>query len=194
MSIYLDSKIWGPSTWYVMHIIAFHLPQNNNPLLAKIKNYLIRFYKNLNPILPCPSCQQHYSITLSKLPPSSNFISGISTSKWTVIVHNLTNKGLNKKIIPFNLVFDMYTKPSSIYYKINHNLISKFILHIIVNCKDKINNRKEVATCLCYLHPCLKCRIIFIKYLTQNSLKNVNTNNDMILWGKKLINISNKCV
>jgi hypothetical protein len=190
MSVYLDSKIWGPSTWYVMHKIAFHLPQNNSELPTITKNYLISFYKNLKPLLPCPSCQKHYFCTLIKNPPSSYFKSGISTSKWTVNAHNLTNKGLNKKIIEFKLASDMYTKSGSIYYNINHNLISTFILNIIIKRKDLINNRKEVAKSICYLHPCLKCREIFIEYLTQNSLKNVKTNIDMILWAKNLNKLS----
>jgi hypothetical protein len=192
MSYYLDSKIWGPSTWYVMHQIAFHLPQNNSELPTITKNYLLSFYTNLNKLLPCPSCQKHYTFTLSKNPPSSHFKSGISTSNWTVNAHNLTNKGLKKKIIEFKLALDMYTKPNSIYYNINHIFISNFILHIIINSKDLINQRKEVANSLCYLHPCLNCREIFIEYLTQNSLNDVKTDNDMIIWGKNLNKLS-KC-
>jgi cytidine deaminase len=194
MSIYLDSKIWGPATWYVMHQIAFRLPQTTGSLPAKTKAYLISFYTNLKPLLPCPSCQKHYAWTLYKTPPSSHFTNSISVSKWTVNSHNLTNKGLDKKIIPFAVAANMYTKPGSIYYNINHNLISTFILHIIINWNKLINYRKAVATSICYLHPCLKCREIFIEYLTTNSLKDVKTNKDMVLWGKNLNKLSKKCV
>jgi hypothetical protein len=194
MSTYLDSKIWGSSTWYVMHKIAFSLPQKNSYLSEKTKSYLVRFYTNIQPLLPCPSCQKHYIKTIYNRPPSSHFTKSISVSKWTVNAHNITNKGLNKKIIPFTLASNMYTKHGSIYYNINHDLISAFIFHIIINCNNLINYRKEVSTSFCYLHPCLKCRDICIEYLTNNSLKNVKTNKDMVLWAINLNKLSKKCI
>jgi hypothetical protein len=194
MNTYLDSKIWGPPTWYVMHQIAFSLPQNNSHLSVKTKAYLVSFYTNLCPLLPCPACKKHYTRTLYNRPPSYHFTKSISVSKWTVNAHNLTNKGLDKKVIPFTLASNMYTKPGSIYYNINHDLISAFIFHIIINCKNLINYRKAVSASFCYLHPCLKCREIYIKYLTKNSLQNVKSNKDMVLWAINLNKLSKNCI
>ena len=65
---FTEAKVWGPYVWYFMHQLTFRLPQNNCPFVPHTKKLLNSFFVYLKDLLPCPSCQTHYGLTLSKYP------------------------------------------------------------------------------------------------------------------------------
>ena len=180
-----NSKIWGPYTWYMMHEIAFALPQNYDKLPSKKSKYLHIFYSGLRSLLPCPSCKKHYSLTLSKYPLTKYNVSGLLMSKWTIISHNLTNKGLHKKIYTYLEAKNLYLRRG--IATINHTKLSEFIRYILEKTTTSpLVTRKSVATALIQLYPCHKCQIRLKSYESKNNLSKVNTSNEMNNWAKKL--------
>ena len=111
---------WGPYIWYLMHIIAYHIPDNE--YFIKYKSHYIKFYEILKKIIPCPICRSHYNKMLMK-----NDLKNCDTKEklinWTINKHNKVNKRLKKKTYSKNEI--------DIYYKnidINNLLISIDIL------------------------------------------------------------------
>jgi hypothetical protein len=189
--LFKEAKDWGPYVWYFMHQLTFRLPQNNIPfdkrILKKLNNFLV-LIKNL---LPCKSCQEHYSNTLTKYPPLKYITTGIGLAKWVVLAHNLTNKGLKKKEIPYPTTVGMYTNESGIHYILNHSKLSTFINIILVKSKNKpLKSRKKIAETVALLYPCLKCREKFKPYLSNNYIKSIKTNTEMKSLAKKFLDIS----
>jgi len=201
MSGLADSKIWGPYAWYFIHQVAFRLPHTENNLTPTTRKFLNSFFLTIRWLLPCPSCQKHYGWTLSKYPVSKYYSTGVKMSKWTVIAHNLTNKGLNslgkgppKKIYTYAAAKDLYLSPKGVHSKLNHGKLAAFIQIIIENSRDKpLSNRKSMATCVANLYPCFKCRKRLQNFLAKNSLKNVKSSSDMSAWAKRFRSVALKC-
>lgn len=53
-----NPKIWGPSMWFVMTIIAANFPLRPTPQ-ESLAYY--NFYTNLKSVLPCASCRNEYT-------------------------------------------------------------------------------------------------------------------------------------
>ena len=188
---FTEAKVWGPYVWYFMHQFTFRLSQTNSPFPLRTLKLLNSFFVYIKDLLPCPSCQIHYGQTLSKYPPLSYFTSGIGAAKWAVLAHNLANKGLKKKEIPYPKAVDMYTKKGGIHYILNHSKLSTFINVILVKSKDKpLINRKKVAETIAHLYPCLKCREKFKLFLSNNNIKLIKTNKEMNLLAQNFLAIS----
>ena len=181
----IESNIWGPYVWYFMHCITFEQPHTNSPIIPKTLKKLNSFFLYINKLLPCPYCQKHYNQTLIKYPPSIYFTSGIGCSKWVVKIHNLVNKGLEKKIVPYPITKGMYNIDT-----INHSNLSAFINYILVKSKDKpLINRKKITKCTIDLFPCLKCK----ENLKVFDIKSIKSTEDMNVIANKILNISTKC-
>lgn len=83
----MGTKLWGPDTWYVIHVIADSAPdvftQNDTD------NYQ-NFYESLALALPCPSCAKHFQEFQKQDPPV--FQSRMEALRWTIRAHNHVNK------------------------------------------------------------------------------------------------------
>lgn len=178
----IDSKLWGPCTWYVIHEIAFSLPQNNIKLSINTSKNLLTFYKGIQQLIPCPACKTHYKTILSKHPVDKNNKFGVNISKWTVTIHNITNKGLNKKVITYNDAKKIYLRKGAI--GVNHKKISEFVKYILEKNSNNVSLqvRKSVLLSLIELYPCKKCITYLQKYLSEKTLDNVTNNNEMNNW------------
>jgi hypothetical protein len=82
----MGTRLWGPDTWYVIHVIADSAPDTLSELDKK--NYR-RFYESLGNVLPCPSCGVHYKQFLEKDPPT--FDTRVDMIRWTIRAHNHSN-------------------------------------------------------------------------------------------------------
>ena len=188
-----DSKLWGPCTWYMIHEIAFHLPQTSNHLPPDTSKNLNIFYSGLQSLLPCPSCRAHYGWTLSNYPLHQYNRTGLSMSKWTVIAHNLTNRGLKKKTYTYSDAKKMYSHNNS--SKVDHKKLSDFISYILERTNTTpLETRKSVALSLNRLYPCRKCCEQIKIYESKHPISKVRTNHDMSVWAKNLrIVLQSKC-
>jgi len=97
--MYITPNEWGPNGWKFIHHIAWGFPRN--PTDIDIENYK-NFFTMLEKVLPCCGCKQHYSENLLLYPLTNDvFTSYITLMKWTIDMHNETNKLNNKKIYTY---------------------------------------------------------------------------------------------
>ncbi len=93
-------ETWGPSMWFMVHLIAATYPINPT---QHDKSNAAAFFKSLQHVLPCGGCRRGYEIILqtenTRLTPEV-FASRASLFKWTVDVHNRVNAKLGKPVDP----------------------------------------------------------------------------------------------
>ena len=59
----MDTRIWGPSAWSLLHSIAVQYPGSKYA-----NNRYTKFFNNLKYILPCIHCRQSYVKYIEILP------------------------------------------------------------------------------------------------------------------------------
>ena len=89
----LDSKVWGPYYWFVLHTIALSYPLKPNEV-TKRKYY--EFIQNLPIFLPNPDIGDNFSKLLNNYPVTPYLDSRSSFIKWMHFIHNKINKDLDK--------------------------------------------------------------------------------------------------
>jgi len=90
--------IWGPHVWYTMHYVALRYPQSPRP---EDKETYYQFYRKLGAVLPCAECRAHFRQVWRQAPLTLDELHSRSTLfAWTVRVHNIVNKSLNKPEMP----------------------------------------------------------------------------------------------
>ena len=92
----LDSEIWGPHYWFVLHTITLTYPKNPSETIKK-KYY--KFIQDLAFFLPDEKISNNFSKLLNKYPVSPYLDSKEAFIKWVHFIHNIINKKLNKKTI-----------------------------------------------------------------------------------------------
>jgi hypothetical protein len=103
----MQPKVWGKYVWVSIHIIALGYP--DNPSDEDIMHYK-EFYTNLWKVLPCYKCSVNYLRHLEELPIDEALKNNITLFKWTVDLHNIVNKELGKRIVPFEEAKEMYSR------------------------------------------------------------------------------------
>ena len=89
----MGTAIWGPSFWYVIHIVADSAPDK----LSKSQQTIYReFYEKLVEVLPCPICSVHAKKNIQEHPPVVT--SRAELLKWTIDFHNKVNEQLGKRV------------------------------------------------------------------------------------------------
>ena len=92
----LDSEIWGPHYWFVLHTITLTYPKNPSETIKK-KYY--KFIQDLPFFLPDEKISNNFSKLLNKYPVSPYLDSKEAFIKWVHFIHNIINKKFNKKTI-----------------------------------------------------------------------------------------------
>jgi hypothetical protein len=87
----LDSKVWGPYYWFVLHTIALSYPLKPNEVTKK-KYY--EFIQNLPIFLPNPDIGDNFSKLLNNYPVTPYLDSRSSFIKWMHFIHNKINVSL----------------------------------------------------------------------------------------------------
>ena len=90
----MGTRLWGPDTWYVIHVIADSAPDK---LSEKEKKEYQQFYESLSNVLPCPSCAVHYKEFLAQDPPK--FDTRVDMIRWTIRAHNHANQNTGAPIL-----------------------------------------------------------------------------------------------
>ena len=88
----MGTKVWGPSFWYVLHLIADSSPQTIDPT---VKSQYQSFFQSLPTVLPCPTCGIHLRGHMETHPPKLDTREDMI--QWVNTIHNEANKMLNKK-------------------------------------------------------------------------------------------------
>jgi hypothetical protein len=90
----ISPNIWGPSTWTFIHLIVLAEPE---PLNTIRLDYYHNLFQLLTHLLPCEKCRNHLSENLQKLKPIKSLKTKRELFDWTVELHNLVNKIIDKK-------------------------------------------------------------------------------------------------
>jgi hypothetical protein len=96
MQYNFDPQIWGPSFWYVLHLITFGYP--DQPSYIEQRGYH-DFFINLQHVIPCLKCRKHYAKHLQEHPIGPYLNTKSNLVKWLVDMHNIINQYLNKPTI-----------------------------------------------------------------------------------------------
>jgi hypothetical protein len=111
----VSPNTWGPSFWQTIHYISLGYP--DNPSMIDQKNYQ-KFFENLHTVLPCLKCSINYKDHLNEVPLTSKELVGPkSLFFWTVKLHNIVNKSLNKPLVSNDAALNMYTSADSTILK-----------------------------------------------------------------------------
>lgn len=125
--------MWGRQGWHFIHYVALNYP--NKPTQADKEKYLA-FLNNLEYILPCPICGQHFRENMENHPPNLN--SKMEFFNWTVDMHNFVNARNGKKKISYEKALDELTKNPN---AVKSGVILSVILFALVLSTTKIISR-----------------------------------------------------
>lgn len=91
----IPPSTWGPFFWHTMHLVALGYPKK--PTYAE-KRAAKEFYESFTHLIPCPVCKMHYAEHLKKNPVTPSLDTKSDLFEWTVRIHNLVNKDLDKPL------------------------------------------------------------------------------------------------
>jgi hypothetical protein len=165
---------WGPVFWYMIHILAY----NFHPKFAD--EYTTFIYEYIN-ILPCPICKNHFKDLLKNMAPRTRNREDLID--WSIIVHNLVNKRLDKKI---------YTRSETdlLYEVIRYQRIIDFLEYLQLFIKIDPTLARKASTIkmikvFVKIIPCDHCREIIQKYGRNNSI----TANNIVDYIEKVVEV-----
>jgi hypothetical protein len=143
----MKPEIWGSQLWHSIHYIALGFPADPSPEdVRHFKN----FFENLHQVIPCYKCSINYVKHLNERPLEISDLKDNKTLfKWTVDIHNIVNKSLNKHHMSHDAAWALYNNNSS--SNNNNNLsipgtsllflclfiITILLLFIGFNCRKK---------------------------------------------------------
>ena len=128
----LDTKVWGPHYWFVLHTIALTYPLIPNETIKK-KYY--DFIHNIPLFLPIPTIGNQFSNLLDKYPVTPYLDSQISFVKWMHFIHNKVNVSLNLPELTMEEAMINYYehyKPKAVKDKEERKIREKYIFILIV--------------------------------------------------------------
>ncbi len=103
----LNKTMWGNALWFLIHYIAYNLPEKITPEIASSYK---AFIVSLRYLIPCPECGKHMHEYLSENVIDDFLVSNRSLFYWTWVFHNSVNKRLNKPCPSINQVVEIYSR------------------------------------------------------------------------------------
>ena len=109
--IYPDASEWGPLLWRVLHGLAEKVGTCAFPqYYVDERRALVKVFKLLEKVIPCPSCKEHYEVYLREHPvdipvrdlPQSEIREYAKTWFWEL--HNWVNESINHPIFPYDQI------------------------------------------------------------------------------------------
>jgi hypothetical protein len=132
----MDPTIWGPKLWFVIHTLALNYPDNPNYEQKRLHE---DFFNSLVFLIPCDKCRVHYRQHINNNPVVNHLKDSNTLFKYTIDLHNVVNKTLNKK---------QYSYEEAVrFYKIEYGDIS--VRNSYLNKKTYIG--VSILTILCGL-------------------------------------------
>lgn len=151
----MQTNIWGPPFWFILHIISFNYPISPSSLeKKKYKEFML----SLPHILPCGKCRENLKQNYKLLPLHNDvFKNRDSFSKYIYLLHEQVNKMLGKhSTISYCEVRDKYEsfrancKPdmNTIVHKgcvvPKHNRTRKKCILKMKSLSNKRNSKKNI--------------------------------------------------
>ena len=102
-------KYLGRHFWFTLHCIALWAPHEGPEFTDEQKRDYKDFFQNLHKVIPCGLCSHNYIEHLKSFPLDQDVMKNRETLfRWTVDIHNLVNKELNKEIWSQKKARDFY--------------------------------------------------------------------------------------
>lgn len=102
----MKPDIWGKHFWYTIHFIALDYPEKPS---NEDKRDFQTFFENLHKVIPCYKCSVNYIKHLKERPLENGDLENNETLfKWTVDIHNIVNRDLKKKQMPYDDAWRLY--------------------------------------------------------------------------------------
>ena len=106
--IYPDASEWGPLLWTVLHGLAERVGSSPFPqYYGDERRALVKVFKTLEKVIPCPSCKEHYEVYLREHPVDKTIkdifqgeLNGY-VKKWFWELHNWVNESLGRPEFPY---------------------------------------------------------------------------------------------
>ena len=113
----MKPEIWGRHLWFSLHFISLDFPEE--PSTEDVRHFK-SFYENLHQVIPCYKCSVNYIKHLNERPLELSDLKNNKTLfKWTVDIHNIVNKELNKSPMSFEDAWAFYNNPANFKPTIN---------------------------------------------------------------------------
>uniref|UniRef100_A0A6C0J7D8 thiol oxidase n=1 Tax=viral metagenome TaxID=1070528 RepID=A0A6C0J7D8_9ZZZZ len=133
----IESTIWGPSLWYLIHTLSYTYDKNH-------KIHYQDFFNYLKIIIPCPVCREHYQSYITKTPIILDDKNDIIN--WCFIFHNAVNKRLDNKSISIETC-------NTLYKKVDNRIILNFLKIIMKEHIDHLFIFKKFLLILLKIYP-----------------------------------------
>ncbi len=101
----LNSKIWGPHYWFILHTIAYQYPDSPSKALKK-KYY--QFMINFPFFIPNSESRKQFTELLNNYPVSSYLDTRESFMKYIYFIHNHINEITNKQKLNYDDAWNNY--------------------------------------------------------------------------------------
>jgi hypothetical protein len=101
----LDSSVWGPHYWFMLHTLTLTYPNTPNEVTKK-KYY--EFIQNLPLFIPDETMGNEFAEYLDKFPVTPYLDSRQSFMKWMHFIHNQVNIKLGKHIVDYDIALKSY--------------------------------------------------------------------------------------
>lgn len=126
----MNPKFWGPHAWIFLHSITMNYPKEPT---ENDKLIYVKFFKELQNILPCEKCAYNYKRHLEDFPIEEALGSREAMIQWLINIHNEVNKELDKPIYTYDQVIEEYR------YKMFHldrdpTMVYKVIIVLLIIC------------------------------------------------------------
>lgn len=99
---------WGPPLWYKLHMMTFSYPE-----VATYKDRVlaIKYFKEVEKLLPCEKCKVHYRNNLKSNPIQYNVDTRDELVRWLIDLHNKVNVQTGKRILSYDEAIGLYVPP-----------------------------------------------------------------------------------
>lgn len=101
----MNPKFWGPHAWIFLHSITLNYPKEPSDEDKKI---YVKFFEDLQYILPCEKCSYNYRRHLKDYPIKDALETRETMVQWLINIHNEVNKELNKPLYTYDQLIDEY--------------------------------------------------------------------------------------
>ena len=95
----MKSEYWGPHSWIMIHSIAYGYPDKPSDIEQQ---HAVKFIESLQHLLPCRKCRFHLAENLKTYNIPEHVRDTRSFFRFTVDLHNIVNKQLDKPIIDYD--------------------------------------------------------------------------------------------
>lgn len=123
----MKPDIWGRHMWFSIHFIALDFPED--PSTEDVRHFK-SFYENLHHVIPCYKCSVNYIKHMNERPLELSDLKTTKTLfKWTVDIHNIVNKELNKSQMSFDDAWMFYNNPDNFKHSQKNKQTTQYCLY-----------------------------------------------------------------